>query len=40
MHIDFSPLFWFGIVVGVIGAIVGYGVIQFLIWFISHLEWA
>lgn len=39
MHIDFTPLFWFGIIVGVIGAGIAYGIIHFLIWIISHLEW-
>ena len=39
MHIDFTPLFWFGTIVGIIGSVIGYGVIQFLIWFISHLDW-
>ena len=37
--IDFTPLFWFGIIVGIIASAIGYGVIQFLIWIVSHLQW-
>jgi hypothetical protein len=38
-YIDFTPLFWFGVIVGVGGSIVAYSVIKALIAIISHLEW-
>ncbi len=38
-YIDFTPLFWFGVIVGIGGSIVTYFVIKALIAIISHLEW-
>jgi len=37
--IDFSPLFWFGIIVGVAGSIVAWFIIKGFLLLLSHLEW-
>ena len=39
LNIDFTPLFWFGVIIGVIICIVGSGIITLIIWLILHLEW-
>jgi len=37
--IDFTPLFWFGIIVGIIISVIGWITIKGIIWLISHLQW-
>ena len=38
-YIDFTPLFWFGIIVGIGGSIVAWFIIKGLILLISNLQW-
>jgi len=39
MNIDFSPLFWFGIIVGVAGSVVAWFLIKAFMLLLSHLKW-
>ena len=38
-YIDFTPLFWFGIIVGIGGSIVAFFLIKAFLLLLSHLQW-
>jgi hypothetical protein len=38
-YIDFSGLFWLGVIVGVAGSVVAWFIIRGIILLTSHLEW-
>ena len=39
MSISFRPLFYFGVIVGIISSAIGYGLIKLIIYLIAHLQW-
>jgi hypothetical protein len=39
MNIDFTPLCWFGVIIGVGGSIIAWFLIKAFMLLLSHLQW-